>query len=104
MALLIGPEGGLADEELTAARGHGFDVLQLGPRVLRTETAPVVALSALGAHWGDIPALADAIKALQPQQSATGLLIMLRPDPLKPARGGVQIVTVRGEWKISKAC
>ena len=55
VALLIGPEGGLADEELTAARGHGFDVLQLGPRVLRTETAPVVALSALGAHWGDIP-------------------------------------------------
>jgi 16S rRNA (uracil1498-N3)-methyltransferase len=55
VALLIGPEGGLADEEMTAARGHGFDVLQLGPRVLRTETAPVVALSALGAHWGDIP-------------------------------------------------
>tara|TARA_B100001059_G_scaffold71967_1_gene69070 strand:+ start:79 stop:759 length:681 start_codon:yes stop_codon:yes gene_type:complete len=55
VALLIGPEGGLADEEMTAARGHGFDVLQLGPRVLRTETAPVVALSVLGAHWGDIP-------------------------------------------------
>lgn len=55
VALLIGPEGGLADEEITAARGHGFDVLPLGPRVLRTETAPVVALSALGAHWGEIP-------------------------------------------------
>ena len=55
VALLIGPEGGLAEGEMSAARGHGFDVLQLGPRVLRTETAPVVALSALGAHWGDIP-------------------------------------------------
>lgn len=55
VALLIGPEGGLADEEITSARGHGFDLLQLGPRVLRTETAPVVALSVLGAHWGDIP-------------------------------------------------
>jgi 16S rRNA (uracil1498-N3)-methyltransferase len=52
--LLIGPEGGLDDDELTAARGAGFVPVRLGPRVLRTETAAVVALSVLQALWGDL--------------------------------------------------
>jgi len=51
--LLIGPEGGLSDEEVGAANVAGFQSLQLGPRVLRTETAPVVALSVIAARWGD---------------------------------------------------
>ena len=53
-ALLIGPEGGLTDGEVTAATGQGFTPLQLGPRVLRTETAPVVALTALSMQWGEL--------------------------------------------------
>jgi 16S rRNA (uracil1498-N3)-methyltransferase len=53
-ALLIGPEGGLADQEVALACESGFEVLQLGPRVLRTETAPVVALSALSVKWGEM--------------------------------------------------
>ena len=53
-ALLIGPEGGLTEAEVSAAAGHGFTPLQLGPRVLRTETAPVVALTVLAIQWGEI--------------------------------------------------
>ncbi|APE30919.1 16S rRNA (uracil(1498)-N(3))-methyltransferase [Halomonas aestuarii] len=53
-ALLIGPEGGLAEAEVEAARGAGFAPLALGPRVLRTETAPVVALSLLQYRFGDL--------------------------------------------------
>jgi 16S rRNA (uracil1498-N3)-methyltransferase len=52
--LLIGPEGGLDDDELDAARAAGFTPVRLGPRVLRTETAAVVALSVLQALWGDL--------------------------------------------------
>jgi 16S rRNA (uracil1498-N3)-methyltransferase len=53
-ALLIGPEGGLTDQEVALACESGFEVLRLGPRVLRTETAPVVALSALSVKWGEM--------------------------------------------------
>jgi len=54
-ALLIGPEGGLTTEEVAIANEQGFSLLQLGPRILRTETAPVVALTALSIRWGEIP-------------------------------------------------
>ncbi|MBB3329772.1 16S rRNA (uracil1498-N3)-methyltransferase [Halomonas campaniensis] len=53
-ALLIGPEGGLAEGEVEAARAAGFAPLSLGPRILRTETAPVVALSLLQYRFGDL--------------------------------------------------
>jgi len=45
--LLIGPEGGLSDNEYTQAANIGFEPWQIGTRVLRTETAPVVALATL---------------------------------------------------------
>lgn len=51
--LLIGPEGGLSDQELRLAAQSKYWGLRLGPRVLRTETAAVAALSALLARWGD---------------------------------------------------
>ena len=51
--LLIGPEGGLALEELAAAQRAGFQTVRLGPRVLRTETAGVSMLAAMNALWGD---------------------------------------------------
>ena len=52
--LLIGPEGGLDDAELDAAARAGFAPVRLGPRVLRTETAGIVALAVLQALWGDL--------------------------------------------------
>ena len=51
--LLIGPEGGISDDEKIAATEAGFQSVRLGPRVLRTETAPVVALTAIQLWWGD---------------------------------------------------
>lgn len=52
--LLVGPEGGLTEEELDAARSMGFVALALGPRMLRTETAGLAAAVALLSRWGDI--------------------------------------------------
>jgi len=52
--LLIGPEGGLDDAEIEAAARAGFSPVRLGPRVLRTETAGIVALAVLQALWGDL--------------------------------------------------
>ncbi len=45
--LVVGPEGGLSDEELEAFRGAGATVVRLGPEVLRTSTAGVVAVAAV---------------------------------------------------------
>ena len=45
--LLIGPEGGLSADECAKAADIGFEPWQIGSRVLRTETAPVVALATL---------------------------------------------------------
>ncbi|MCJ8169593.1 16S rRNA (uracil(1498)-N(3))-methyltransferase [Atopomonas sediminilitoris] len=53
LALLIGPEGGLSDAEVAAACAAGFSQACFGPRVLRTETAPIVALSLAQQLWGD---------------------------------------------------
>jgi 16S rRNA (uracil1498-N3)-methyltransferase len=52
-ALLVGPEGGLSDSEIHAAQEAGFNPLTLGPRVMRTETAPIAAISVLQYQWGD---------------------------------------------------
>ena len=47
MAVLIGPEGGIATEEAELARAHGAVAASLGPRILRTETAGLVAAVAI---------------------------------------------------------
>ena len=52
--VLIGPEGGLSEEEQGRALKAGFTAVRVGPRVLRTETAPLAAISALQAMWGDV--------------------------------------------------
>ena len=54
VALLVGPEGGLSAAEITLAEDAGFESLALGPRVLRTETAPLAALAILQSRWGDM--------------------------------------------------
>ncbi len=51
--LLIGPEGGLSEEERGQARSSGFRGVRLGPRVMRTETAPLAAIAAIQTLWGD---------------------------------------------------
>jgi 16S rRNA (uracil1498-N3)-methyltransferase len=54
ICLLIGPEGGLSEIEYEDAAISGFSAVSLGPRVLRTETAAVAALSVLQSRWGDL--------------------------------------------------
>lgn len=51
--LLVGPEGGLSDEERELALNQGFTGVRLGPRILRTETAPLAAIAAIQTLWGD---------------------------------------------------
>lgn len=54
IALLIGPEGGLAASEVELAAAHGFSPWSLGPRILRAETAPLTALAILQHQFGDL--------------------------------------------------
>jgi 16S rRNA (uracil1498-N3)-methyltransferase len=49
--LLIGPEGGFTPEEIELAIKAGFQVVSLGKRILRTETAGIVAISTIHAIW-----------------------------------------------------
>jgi 16S rRNA (uracil1498-N3)-methyltransferase len=52
--LLAGPEGGFDPDEARLAQDNGFLPLRLGPRILRTETAAIVAIAAMQARWGDL--------------------------------------------------
>lgn len=52
--LLIGPEGGLTDEEINQANQANFQDILLGPRILRTETAALTAITALQCRFGDL--------------------------------------------------
>ena len=54
VAVLIGPEGGFSLAEIEKVRQYGFQTVSLGPRILRAETAPVVALALLQSLWGDL--------------------------------------------------
>lgn len=52
--LVIGPEGGFTEQEVNATAAAGFNGIQLGPRILRTETAALTAISALQLQFGDL--------------------------------------------------
>lgn len=52
--LLIGPEGGLSDSEIAMTTNYNFEQTLLGPRVLRTETAALTAITALQVRFGDL--------------------------------------------------
>lgn len=51
--IAIGPEGGLTGEEHDLLASRGFAGVRFGPRVLRTETAPLAVIAALQTLWGD---------------------------------------------------
>ena len=53
VTLLVGPEGGLTMDERRSAEKSGFVPVRFGPRVLRTETAPLAVIAAMQAMWGD---------------------------------------------------
>jgi 16S rRNA (uracil1498-N3)-methyltransferase len=53
IVLLAGPEGGLTGDEQALARAAGFTGIRLGPRILRTETAALAAVSGMQTLWGD---------------------------------------------------
>ena len=53
VVLLTGPEGGLSPQERDFSQQHDFTPVRFGPRILRTETAALAAISSLQALWGD---------------------------------------------------
>ena len=54
LSLLCGPEGGFSREEIVQAHQNGYTSMCIGPRVLRTETAAIAALSTCQVLWGDM--------------------------------------------------
>ena len=54
LRMVTGPEGGFAEPELKLAARCGYRVVRLGPRILRTETAPLAALAILQHRFGDM--------------------------------------------------
>lgn len=54
IAMVVGPEGGLSLDEVEHARDRGWAIAGLGPRILRTETASLVALVVIQMTFGDL--------------------------------------------------
>lgn len=73
-ALAVGPEGGLTDDEADGAVRLGFELVSLGPRVLRTETAGWLMLALVQGWWGDLwrPGPRFHATGRQAQRDATG--------------------------------
>lgn len=57
VTVLIGPEGGLNEKEMIICKQHAFIPLTLGPRIFRTETASIAALTFLQSYYGDLSPL-----------------------------------------------
>ncbi|MGD9597057.1 MAG: 16S rRNA (uracil(1498)-N(3))-methyltransferase [Steroidobacteraceae bacterium] len=68
--LLVGPEGGFEEHEVAAARRHGFRTVRFGPRVLRTETAAIAAITALQVLAGDLHGAGASVVRLLTARSA----------------------------------
>jgi 16S rRNA (uracil1498-N3)-methyltransferase len=51
LLLVFGPEGGLTEEEVKFLKENDFSLCGLGPRILRTETAPLYTLAAISYHF-----------------------------------------------------
>jgi len=52
--ILIGPEGGFSATEIEQAKSEGFTGIKFGPRILRTETAALAAITSVQLLWGDL--------------------------------------------------
>jgi 16S rRNA (uracil1498-N3)-methyltransferase len=52
--LIVGPEGGFSSLEVSECKQHGAQIVTLGPRILRTETAGLAAVSAVMYEHGDL--------------------------------------------------
>lgn len=80
LLLLVGPEGGIAEDEMAALSDAGAAAVRLGPQVLRTSTAAAVALGALGVlttRWdqrGDVPANGHTLGVRDTAPSSSTLL------------------------------
>ncbi|MDT8420510.1 MAG: 16S rRNA (uracil(1498)-N(3))-methyltransferase [Desulfuromonadales bacterium] len=61
VSLLVGPEGGLTENEVELAHSSGFNNVRLGPRILRTETAGLAIVSILQYLYGDLASGAGAV-------------------------------------------
>lgn len=58
VSLLVGPEGGLEEGEVVLAQACGWQVVSLGPRILRAESASIAAIAAVLALAGDLGSFA----------------------------------------------
>jgi 16S rRNA (uracil1498-N3)-methyltransferase len=54
VVVIVGPEGGFADDEVAEARAYGFVPVTLAPRILRAETAAITAVALCQHRWGDL--------------------------------------------------
>ncbi len=54
VSIFVGPEGGFSHAEVQLARGYGIIPVSLGPRILRAETAGIVATAAILYHYGEL--------------------------------------------------
>ena len=54
LSMMVGPEGGFSPEEAQAAQAAGLSLCTMGPRILRCETAPLYALSAVMYHYENL--------------------------------------------------
>ena len=54
--ILIGPEGGISNDEKYLAYENDFIGVSLGPKILRSETAAIAVLAIIQSHWGDMRA------------------------------------------------
>ena len=54
ISLLVGPEGGFRDDEVTLMQQQEIQAIKFGPRILRAETAVVAGLALCQSYWGDI--------------------------------------------------
>ncbi|MGN6334449.1 16S rRNA (uracil(1498)-N(3))-methyltransferase [Mycobacterium sp.] len=85
--LLVGPEGGIAEDEMAALSDAGAAAVRLGPQVLRTSTAAAVALGALGVlttRWdrhGDVPANGHKLRVRDAAASSSTLLNTDQSEP-----------------------
>ncbi len=54
VAIIIGPEGGISGKEIDLIRSYGGETVTMGPRIMRTETAAIAAITMVAYAWGDL--------------------------------------------------